>query len=65
MKKAPSYPKISSKTNITVTHTQNININSLGEIQSTYDIDKINQIINLRPGFIRQDKWVKQAKKMK
>lgn len=28
MKKVPSYPKISSKTNITVTHTHNININS-------------------------------------
>lgn len=28
MKKIPSYPKISAKTNITVTHTQNININS-------------------------------------
>ncbi len=28
MKKVPSYPKITSKTNITVTHTQNININS-------------------------------------
>ena len=28
MKKVPSYPKITAKTNITVTHTQNININS-------------------------------------
>ena len=28
MKKVASYPKITSKTNITVTHTQNININS-------------------------------------
>lgn len=28
MKKIPSYPKITSKTNITVTQTQNININS-------------------------------------
>lgn len=28
MKKVPSYPKITSKTNITVTQTQNININS-------------------------------------
>ncbi len=28
MKKIPSYPKISSKTNITVTQTHNININS-------------------------------------
>jgi len=28
MKKIPSYPKISTKTNITVTQTQNININS-------------------------------------
>lgn len=28
MKKVPSYPKITAKTNITVTQTQNININS-------------------------------------
>lgn len=28
MKKVPSYPKITTKTNITVTQTQNININS-------------------------------------
>lgn len=28
MKKIPSYPKIMTKTNITVTQTQNININS-------------------------------------
>jgi hypothetical protein len=28
MKKIPSYPKITNKTNITVTQTQNININS-------------------------------------
>lgn len=28
MKKIPSYPKITTKTNITVTQTQNININS-------------------------------------
>ena len=28
MKKIPSYPKITAKTNITVTQTQNININS-------------------------------------
>lgn len=28
MKKAPSYPKITTKTNITVMQTQNININS-------------------------------------
>ena len=28
MKKIPSYPKILAKTNITVTQTQNININS-------------------------------------
>ena len=28
MKKVPSYPKINAKTNITVTQTQNININS-------------------------------------
>jgi hypothetical protein len=28
MKKVPSYPKIMTKTNITVTQTQNININS-------------------------------------
>lgn len=29
------------------------------------DIDIINQIIDLKPDFIRQDNWVKQAKKMK
>ena len=34
MKKVPSYPKITSKTNITVTHTQNININSPKGINS-------------------------------
>lgn len=28
MKKVPSYPKITAKTNITFTQTQNININS-------------------------------------
>ncbi len=28
MKKVPSYPKITTKTNITFTQTQNININS-------------------------------------
>lgn len=28
MKKTPSYPKITTKTNITVMQTQNININS-------------------------------------
>jgi hypothetical protein len=28
MRKIPSYPKITTKTNITFTHTQNININS-------------------------------------
>ena len=28
MKKVPSYPKITTKTNITFLHTQNININS-------------------------------------
>ena len=28
MKKMPSYPKITAKTKITVTQTQNININS-------------------------------------
>jgi hypothetical protein len=28
MKKVPSYPKITAKTNITVMQTQNININS-------------------------------------
>ena len=28
MKKIPSYPKITTKTNITVTQTHNININS-------------------------------------
>lgn len=28
MKKVPSYPKITAKTSITVTQTQNININS-------------------------------------
>lgn len=28
MKKVPSYPKITTKTNITVMQTQNININS-------------------------------------
>lgn len=29
------------------------------------DIQKINQIIDLKPGFILQDDWVRQAKKMK
>ena len=29
------------------------------------DIDKINKIIDLKPGFIRQVEWVRQAKKMK
>ncbi|MEM9823666.1 MAG: hypothetical protein AAF985_21450, partial [Bacteroidota bacterium] len=29
------------------------------------DIELINQIIDLKPGFIRQDNWVRQAKKMK
>jgi len=28
MKKVPSYPKVTTKTNITFTQTQNININS-------------------------------------
>jgi len=28
MKKIPSYPKITTKSNITITQTQNININS-------------------------------------
>ena len=43
MKKVPSYPKITSKTNITVTHTQNININSpkgIGHIPSSKKLFK-------------------------
>jgi len=40
MKKIPSYPKILSKTNITVTQTQNININSPKNIQLALPLDK-------------------------
>jgi hypothetical protein len=43
MKKVPSYPKISSKTNITVTQTHNININSpkaLGAFANSHKLFK-------------------------
>jgi hypothetical protein len=43
MKKVPSYPKITAKTNITVTHTQSININSpkaLGSLPSSKKLFK-------------------------
>lgn len=43
MKKIPSYPKITTKTNITVTHTQNININS-------------PKAANLKKGFLKKHK---------
>jgi len=40
MKKIPSYPKILTKTNITVTQTQNININSPKNFPIELPLDK-------------------------
>lgn len=40
MKKVPSYPKITTKTNITVTQTQNININSPKGITTCFPASK-------------------------
>ena len=58
MKKIPSYPKITAKTNITVTQTQNININSPKNINSKKGFKRDSKKSKNNPEIHKNDSMV-------